>query len=120
MDFKDTQTIYMQIADYFCEKILLKKWNANERIPSVRDIAVALEVNPNTALRAFVSLQENGVIYNKRGIGYFVCTDGYDKALKLKRVEFIEKEAPAFIKKMQILKFTCEEIEKIIEKSPEK
>ena len=120
MDFKENQPIYVQIADYFCEKILLKKWNANERIPSVRDIAVALEVNPNTAMRAFINMQESGIIYNKRGIGYFVCEDGFEKALELKRAEFIEKEAPAFYKKMQILNFSCKELEKLMKEASDK
>lgn len=116
MEFIEKQPIYMQIADHFCENILLDKWKANERIPSVRDIAVAMEVNPNTAMRAFIYLQDRGIIYNKRGIGYFVSEDGYRKALNLKREEFIEKEIPGFFRTMKLLNFTCREIEEIYEK----
>ena len=58
MQFKDSQSIYLQIADYVCEKILLGEWKAEERIPSVRELAVQLEVNPNTVMRTFDFLQQ--------------------------------------------------------------
>lgn len=111
MEFIENQPIYMQIADNFCENILLEKWKANERIPSVRDIAVTMEVNPNTAMRAFVYLQEKDIIYNKRGIGYFVAEDGFQRALDLKRAEFIEKDLPVLMKTMKLLDITCDEME---------
>ena len=88
MEFRDTRPIYMQIADYFCENILLKNWTGDEKIPSVREIAVMLEVNPNTAMRAFNYMQENDIIYNKRGIGYFVSKEGARKARELKKKAF--------------------------------
>ncbi|MFW5687337.1 MAG: GntR family transcriptional regulator [Bacteroidota bacterium] len=103
----------MQIADVFCENILLQKWKINERIPSVRDVAVQMEVNPNTAMRAFVYLQDKEIIYNKRGIGYFVSEDGYKKALELKRAEFIEKDLPVVMKTMKLLDISCQEMEEI-------
>jgi GntR family transcriptional regulator len=97
MEFLESQPIYMQIADNFCENILLQRWKPNERIPSVRDIAVTMEVNPNTAMRAFEYLQNKDIIYNKRGIGYFVADEGFQKALELKRAEFIEKDLPMWL-----------------------
>ena len=57
MQFRETRPIYLQIADYVCEKILLRQWNAGERIPSVRELAVTLEVNPNTVMRTVEFLQ---------------------------------------------------------------
>lgn len=103
----------MQIADYFCENILLKKWKENEKIPSVREIAVAMEVNPNTAMRAFVELQDLGIIYNKRGIGYFVAEEGSNKALAFKKDEFIKKELPKLFKTLKMLNLSCQELDKI-------
>jgi DNA-binding transcriptional regulator YhcF (GntR family) len=111
MEFIENQPIYMQIADNFCENILLEKWKANERIPSVREIAVTMEVNPNTAMRAFVYLQEKDIIYNKRGIGYFVAEEGYQKALELKREEFIQRDLPVLMKTMKLLDISCNEME---------
>lgn len=113
MEFTENQPIYMQIAGIFCENILLQKWSINERIPSVRDVAIQMEVNPNTAMRAFVYLQEKDIIYNKRGIGYFVSEEGYQKALDLKRAEFIEKDLPVVMKTMKLLDITCTEMEQL-------
>ncbi len=113
MEFLENQPIYMQIADVFCENILLQKWEVNERIPSVRDVAVQMEVNPNTAMRAFVYLQEKEIIFNKRGIGYFVSEQGFQKALELKRSEFIEKDLPVVMKTMKLLDITCTEMEQM-------
>lgn len=117
MEFLENQPIYMQIADNFCENILLQNWKANERIPSVRDIAVTMEVNPNTAMRAFVYLQEKDIIYNKRGIGYFVTEEGYQKALELKRDEFIERDLPVLMKTMKLLDISCKEMEEIYDQN---
>lgn len=117
MEFLENQPIYMQIADNFCENILLQNWKPNERIPSVRDIAVTMEVNPNTAMRAFVYLQEKDIIYNKRGIGYFVTEEGYQKALELKRVEFIQRDLPVLMKTMKLLDISCKEMEEIYDQN---
>lgn len=111
MEFIENQPIYVQIADNFCENILLQKWKPNQRIPSVREIAVTMEVNPNTAMRAFIYLQEKDIIFNKRGIGYFVAEEGYEKALELKRAEFIEKDLPIVMKTMKLLDISCQEME---------
>ena len=111
MEFYDKKPIYMQIADYFCENILLKKWKENEKIPSVREIAVVMEVNPNTAMRAFVELQDLGIIYNKRGIGYFVAEGGSSKALAFKKEEFIKKDLPLVFKTLEMLNLSFSELE---------
>ena len=57
MDFKETQAIYLQIVDLVCDNIMTGKWKAGERVPSVRELGVQLEVNPNTVMRAYDCLQ---------------------------------------------------------------
>jgi len=116
MEFKDNKSIYLQIADLFCENILTKKWKEDERIPSVREIAVALEVNPNTAMRSFLFMEEKEIIYNKRGIGYFVSKDGYKKTLALRKEIFIKNELPEFFKTLKLLKMTLNEIKEFDKK----
>jgi GntR family transcriptional regulator len=116
MDFSENRPIYLQIVDFFCSQILNKKWTPDERIPSVRDVAVQLEVNPNTAIRAFHYLQDKDVLYNQRGVGYFVADDAYDKVIDLKREEFIEYKLPVLFKDMRQLGFTCSELEELYEK----
>ena len=110
MDFDNGKPIYLQIVELFYENILLRQWQEAERIPSVREIAVMVEVNPNTAIRAFTHLQEQDVIHNKRGIGYFVSENGYDKVLDIKRKEFKEETLPDVFKKMKLLDVTFEEV----------
>ena len=68
MEFPGNQPIYLQIADNLCENILRKEWKEEDRIPSVRDLAVQFEVNPNTVQRAYTWLQEKDIIANRRGI----------------------------------------------------
>ena len=111
MEFKGNQPIYMQIADYFCENILTKEWKENEKIPSVREMAVQVEVNPNTAIRAYNFLQDQGIIYNKRGIGYFVAENGNTKALEMRKGEFIRKDVPVFFKTMKLLNLTFNDLQ---------
>jgi DNA-binding transcriptional regulator YhcF (GntR family) len=110
MEFRENQAIYLQIADHIIENILLKKWPEEERIPSVREMAVQLEVNPNTVARTYNFLQEKEIIYNKRGIGYFVAENGYEQAKAVKREEFIKHDVPAFFRKMELLEMNLEEV----------
>ena len=114
MDFKKQKPIYQQIADGLCERIATGEWQADERIPSVRDIAVQLGVNPNTVMRTFDYLQQSEIIYNKRGVGYFVSIDAVDKIRMLHRKEFLEEELPLFLQKMKMLGLSIDDMVKII------
>ncbi len=80
MEFNNHRAIYLQIAEMICERILLGQFREDERIPSVREMAVQLEVNPNTVMRTFEFLQAKDIITNKRGVGYFVSVEGKQKA----------------------------------------
>ena len=113
MIFKENQAIYKQIADHFCENILTRKWKPGDRIPSVREIAVNMEVNPNTAMRAFTYLQDQNIIFNKRGIGYFVSDEGYERSLEMRKEEFINNELPELFRSMEILGFKVQDMEKL-------
>lgn len=112
MEFKDTQAIYLQIGDYICEQILLGKWNENDRILSVREMGVALEVNPNTIMRTFEFLQNKEIIFNKRGVGYFVSPDAKERIINYRKEEFLKQDLPAVFKNMALLGMTMEELEK--------
>lgn len=116
MQFKDNQSIYLQIADHLCEKILLKEWKPEERIPSVRELAVALEVNPNTVMRTFEFLQQQEIIYNQRGIGYFVAQKAYANALSYRKEEFLQKDLPGVFRNIYLLGMDMEELKPRFEK----
>ena len=110
MDFKKQKPIYQQIADTLCERIVGGEWKAEERIPSVRDIAIQLGVNPNTVMRTFEYLQGAEIIYNKRGVGYFVAPDATDKIISYRRKQFVEEEVPTFFKTMKLVRMSWEEL----------
>lgn len=112
MDFKKQKPIYQQIADTLCERIV-GELKADERVPSVRDVAVQLGVNPNTVMRTFDYLQSAEIIYNKRGVGYFVSPDATQKIMALRRKEFIEEDLPVFVQKMKMLGLTFDDIAKM-------
>ena len=116
MQFRDTASIYLQIADYICEKILLRQWKVDERIPSVRELAMQLEVNPNTVMRTYEFLQQQNIIYNQRGIGYFVGVDAIKNATQYRKTEFMENELPALFRNMFLLGMDVEELKPRFEK----
>lgn len=119
MDFSENKPIYKQIVEYFYGRILNKKWSEGERVPSVREVAVLVEVNPNTAIRAFHELQEQEILHNKRGVGYFVSENALKKVKDIKRKEFIEVKVPALFKDMDQLDIPFAELKKLYESRSE-
>ena len=111
MEFNDKQAIYIQIADLLCENILSGKWKEEERIPSVREVAGEIEVNPNTVMRSYAYLQDKQVIFNKRGIGFFIEKEGKARVMEIKKEEFIQKELPNFFKTIDLLNIPLSEIQ---------
>ena len=75
MEFDSNKPIFLQIADSFHEKILSGELNPGDRIMSVRELGGELGVNPNTVMRSYEKMTASGIIYNKRGIGYFISDD---------------------------------------------
>ena len=110
MDFRQNQPIYLQIADYVCEQILLGKWKLGDKILSIRDIAVVMEVNPNTVQRAYDFLQQRAIITNKRGVGYFTEEDAMAKILAFRREQFMENELPVFLRNLYLLKIDMKDL----------
>lgn len=104
MEIRDNgQAIYLQIAEYVCNKILLRQWLPEEKIPSVRELAVQISVNPNTVARGYEFLKNNGIIIDKRGIGYFVEKRGLEQAKKFRQEDFFQNELPVFFNTLYTL-----------------
>lgn len=115
MDFKENPAIYIQIAEYVCEQILLKKWHLGEKIISIRELAVLMEVNPNTVQRAYDFLQQREIITNKRGVGYFTEDDAMERILHFRREQFMENELPVFMRNIYLLKIDFKEIKTLFD-----
>lgn len=103
MDFKKQNPIFQQIADQLCTRIVAGEWKSDERMVSVRDVAAQLQVNPNTVLRSFDLLQQGEIIYNRRGVGYFVAQDAKRKIIEMRRNSFFKEELPPLFQQMKVL-----------------
>ena len=110
MEFKEPKGIYLQIADQICIRILQDEWAAGERIPSIRELAVELGVNPNTVTKSYQALLERQVIINQRGLGYFVSDSAKTNTLKEMKTEFIREELPKLFKTMNLLGIELDEL----------
>lgn len=110
MVFSNDKAIYMQMADRLCDEILAGTYAADDRIPSIREYAVMLEVNTNTAVKAYETLARDGIIYNRRGLGYFVSTDARERITAARRSEFIERTLPELFRNMRLLGIGIDEI----------
>ena len=110
MEFNQSQAIYMQIGDYISEQILFDRWKEGDRILSVRELGVSLQVNPNTVMRTYDFLQNVEIIFNKRGVGYFVAEQAKNKIIDLRRKQFLEMELPVIFKNMKLLGMTFDEL----------
>lgn len=110
MTFNDSKPIYLQIVDIVCDKIAAKEWLAEERIPSVRELGGDLEVNPNTVMRAYEWLSEQGITYNKRGIGFFVSATAMEGIVKERRAKLLNEEVKSIAQRMKQLDVSIEEL----------
>ena len=110
MEFSDAQAIYQQVADHVCEMILRAEWPEEGRIPSVRELAMDLQVNPNTVNKGYAYLQDRGIIHNQRGIGYFVSEGAIEVTRSVKREAFVTEELPRMFKTMALIGMDLQEL----------
>lgn len=106
----NNKAIYLQMADRLADGILAGQYGPNERIPSVREYAVTIGVNTNTAVKAYDELARDGIIYNKRGLGYFVSSEARDRIRQKRRQEFFRDMLPEVARQMRLLGITPYEI----------
>ncbi|MBJ2167267.1 MAG: GntR family transcriptional regulator [Muribaculaceae bacterium] len=112
MDFNDSnRAIYLQIADDIADRVLQGVLPPDERIPSVRDYAATVMVNVNTVMRAYEHLSSLGVIYNKRGLGYFVSAEAASVITRTRRRDFIDSGAiDRIFKQLHLLDISTAEL----------
>ncbi|MDQ2994738.1 MAG: GntR family transcriptional regulator [Pseudomonadota bacterium] len=110
MDYSDLKPIYLQIVDTICEHVLNGSWPAGERIPSLREMAITMQVNPNTLMRSYSYLEEQEIISMSRGVGYFLADDARKRVLALKKQEFLSQDMPKLFKMMDLLEMDVNEL----------
>ena len=110
MIFSNDKPIYIQMADRLCDEILSGVYKDDDRIPSVREYAVLLEVNTNTAVKAYEQLAREEIIYNKLGLGYFVTKGAKKQIMKARKKEFMKERLPELFRQMQLLDITIDDV----------
>lgn len=109
MQFDNTQPIWAQIYELLLTHIADGEWREEERVASVRELGATLAVNPNTVMRAYERATDEQLIYNRRGIGYFVSVGARERAATLLRQRFEREQLPSIFRSMQRVGITAEE-----------
>lgn len=109
MQFDNTQPIWAQIYELLLTHIADGEWCEEERVASVRELGATLAVNPNTVMRAYERATDEQLIYNRRGIGYFVSAGAKRRAATLLRQRFEREQLPSIFRSMQRVGITAEE-----------
>ncbi|WP_373810613.1 GntR family transcriptional regulator [Porphyromonas macacae] len=115
MIFLEDQPIFLQIAEWISDQILDGTYPTGSNVPSVRELAVRMEVNPNTAMRAVERLQRDGLIYPKRGIGFYVDASARERILVKRMERFKNERVPQLVTEMRLLNISLEKLCKLTE-----
>jgi GntR family transcriptional regulator len=91
LNYRDSKPIYEQIKDGLRKLIISNSLSANEKLPSVRELAAGLAINPNTIQRAYRELESEGFIYSVPGKGSFVAEQTGGAEHDLRRQELFEQ-----------------------------
>ena len=115
--FDRERPIYVQIAERIKNRVLSGRYKPGEKLPSVRDLAMEMSVNPNTVQRAMAELEREGVLFSKRTVGRYISED--EELLGRFRQRMIAEEAEAFLNRLKDLGISREEIVLALEKAEE-
>ena len=108
MQFSDDKPIWRQIYDLIAMRILSDEWPEGSRIVSVRELAQEVGVNPNTVMRSYERLDGDGIIFNRRGIGFFVAEGAKEHIREIERRKFLDEELPKLSERLNLLGLTIE------------
>ncbi|MBR6632408.1 MAG: GntR family transcriptional regulator [Alistipes sp.] len=108
MNFSDDKPIWRQIYELIAMRILSTEWAEGSRIVSVRELAQEVGVNPNTVMRSYENLERDGIIFNRRGIGFFVSEGAVEHIRNLERQKFMEEELPKLQERLSLLGLALE------------
>lgn len=115
MEFGDHKTIFLQIRDWLVDQILTGKLAPGDRIPSVRELAADIEVNRNTVMRSYALMEQEGIIDNRRGIGFFVSDQARQRLATDEKANFIRDELPKLVHQAKVLRLTLADFEPLIQ-----
>ena len=107
----DNKPLFLQIKAWIEDHILRDEWQSGSQLPSVRELSAEFGVNPNTIARTYERLTLDGTVRSTRGVGFFVAEEAKSAIIKQRKEEFYNEQMPAFIKQMQLLGITPNEIQ---------
>jgi len=102
-----------QLCEHICVRIASGKYTEGQKLPSVRDLALSIGVNPNTVQRSYESLEQQGIIYTLRNLGSFVSKDV--SIAKAKVNELAKLKTEEYLQGMESLGFELDATKKYIE-----
>lgn len=112
---ENSKPIYLQIVDRLSDAIKSGQYQSEQRMPSVRESASNFQVNANTMMRAYDFLAQRGIIYNKRGIGFYVESEALSKIKELERDTFFNTEIYYFFDRLQNMRITPQQLQALYE-----
>lgn len=115
MEFNSSKNIFLQIKDWVADQIMQEKLLPGEKIPSIRELAVDMEVNRNTVMRSYSLMEEEEIIINQRGIGFFVAVDARAKLLDKQKQAFLKEELPMIIHQIEVLQLNSTDLHSLIQ-----
>lgn len=116
-DWKEDQPIYRQLRDKVASAILEGSLKEGEALPSVRNVAMQMQINPLTASKAYQELVNQELVEKRRGLGMFVIEGARDKLLQGEKKKFLEKEWPEIVARIQALEMDIDDLVKGISRS---
>lgn len=108
--FNKDRPIYLQISDRICDEILSGAYADDQRIPSVRDYATLMQVNINTVMKTYEELSRAGIIYQRRGMGYFVTAGAGSAIQRQRKDDFMHKTLAEMFRQMRLLDISIDEV----------
>ena len=111
LNYRDARPIYEQVRDGLRHLVVTGALQAGDKLPSVRALASSLAINPNTIQRAYMQLEQEGLIYPVKGTGNFIADS--EEVRKLSKASYI-KELKTLIRKGKAMGMEAEELIYII------
>lgn len=112
VEFDNNLPIYLQIMNYMKKEIVVGQLKAGDKIPAVRELALELQINPNTVQRALQELERENIVETKRGLGRYVTSEE-SRIMEIKK-EMASELLGHFIQGMQELGFANKDIITIV------
>jgi len=112
IDSKSAVPVYEQLKRQIILRIITGRLNDGDKLPSIRELAAALLINPNTVAKTFMQMEAEGFVTSRKGLGVFVSNCG--RELQSDRIELFNKLTDDYASKAAELGFNAEEIMKVL------